>query len=146
MFWDALILMWRHCNESLTFQVPSPNMGMSRPLLSRTLGTADAMVRIVLVMTLVTPCCIYSHNRRLCDATNIEGRGIHHTKSRYTAMKQSQVISLTNTLRPRQDGRHFPDDILIFLNENVWSFIKFSLKFAPEGPINNLPTLVQIMD
>ena len=28
---------------------------------------------------------------------------------------------LTNTLRPRQNGRHFPDDIFkwIFLNENV---------------------------
>ena len=36
-----------------------------------------------------------------------------------------------NTLRPRQNGRHFPDDIFkcIFLNENVSITIKFSLKF-----------------
>ena len=29
-----------------------------------------------------------------------------------------------NTLRPRQNGRYFPDDIFkcIFLNENVWIF------------------------
>ena len=52
-----------------------------------------------------------------------------------------------NTLRPRQDGRHFPDNIFkcIFLNENVWISIKSSLKFVPKGPINNIPALVQIM-
>ena len=52
-----------------------------------------------------------------------------------------------NTLRPRQNGRHFADDIFkcIFLNENVWIPIKISLKFAPQGPINNIPALVQIM-
>ena len=52
-----------------------------------------------------------------------------------------------NTLRPRQNGRHFPDDIFkwIFLNENVWISINISLKFVPGGPINNIPTLVQIM-
>ena len=52
-----------------------------------------------------------------------------------------------NTLRPRQNGRHFPDDNLkhIFLNGNVWISIKISLKFVPRGPINNIPALVQIM-
>ena len=52
-----------------------------------------------------------------------------------------------NPLRPRQNGRHFPDDIFkwIFLNENVWISNKISLKFVPTGPINNIPALVQIM-
>ena len=52
-----------------------------------------------------------------------------------------------NTLRPRQNGRHFPDDIFkcIFLNENVWILLQISLKFVPKGPINNIPALVQIM-
>ena len=52
-----------------------------------------------------------------------------------------------NTLRPRQNGRHFPDDIFkcIFLNENAWVSIKISLKFVPKGPINKIPSLVQIM-
>ena len=52
-----------------------------------------------------------------------------------------------NTLRPRQNGRHFADDIFncIFLNKNVWIPIKISLKFVPDGPINNIPSLVQIM-
>ena len=52
-----------------------------------------------------------------------------------------------NTLRPRQNGRHFPDDIFkcIFLNENGRVSIKFSLKFAPKVPFTNIPALVQIM-
>ena len=39
------------------------------------------------------------------------------------------------------------DDILkcIFVNENVWIPIKISLKFVPNGQINNIPALVQIM-
>ena len=52
-----------------------------------------------------------------------------------------------NSLRPRQGGRHLPDDIFkcIFLNENELILIKISLKFVPNGPINNIPALVQIM-
>ena len=30
----------------------------------------------------------------------------------------------------------------IFLNENEWISIKISLEFVPNGPINNIPTLV----
>ena len=47
------------------------------------------------------------------------------------------------SLRPRQDGFHFPDDIFkrIFLNENVWILIKISLKFVPKGPSNNFPRI-----
>ena len=52
-----------------------------------------------------------------------------------------------NTLRPRQNGRHFPDDTFkrIFMNENVRISIKISLKFVPKGPINKIPALDQIM-
>ena len=44
------------------------------------------------------------------------------------------------TLRPRQNGRHFTDDVFkcIFL-------INFSLKSLLKGPINNIPALVQKM-
>ena len=58
-----------------------------------------------------------------------------------------RTVVVINTSRPRQNGRHFPDDKLkrIFLNENVWISIKISLKFVPRSPINNIPALVQIM-
>ena len=52
-----------------------------------------------------------------------------------------------DTLRPRQNGQHFPDDIFkcIFFNENIPISIEISLKFVPRGPINNIPALVQMM-
>ena len=51
------------------------------------------------------------------------------------------------TLRPRQNGRHFADDIFkcIFLNENVWIAINISLKILPKGSINNTLALAQMM-
>ena len=59
----------------------------------------------------------------------------------------SQASCLVNTLRPRQNGTHLADNIFkcIFLNENVWIWIKISLKFVPKGPIDNMQALVQIM-
>ena len=57
------------------------------------------------------------------------------------------ILKTLNTLRPRQNGRHFADDIFkcIFLNENARISIKISLKFVPKARINNIPALVQIM-
>ena len=54
---------------------------------------------------------------------------------------------IINSLRPRQNGRHFADDNFkgIFVNENIRISIKISLKLVPKGPINNNPALVQIM-
>ena len=57
------------------------------------------------------------------------------------------ITPVINTLRLGKNGRYFVDDIFkcIFLNENVWIPIKISLKFVHKGPINNIPSLVQIM-
>ena len=52
-----------------------------------------------------------------------------------------------NTLRPRENGRHFADDIFkcIFFNENAWISLRISLKFVPKVRINNILALVQKM-
>ena len=44
------------------------------------------------------------------------------------------LYNFGNTLRPRQNGRHVPDDIFksIFLNENIWVLLKISPKFVPK--------------
>ena len=63
-------------------------------------------------------------------------------------LSANMVLTMqVNTLRSRQNGRHFPDDIFkcIFLNDNLRISFKFSLKFVPKGPINNIPALVKIM-
>ena len=56
-------------------------------------------------------------------------------------------IMVFNTLRLRQNGCHFADNLFkgIFLNENIWNSIKISLKFNPKGPIDNIPALVHKM-
>ena len=72
---------------------------------------------------------------------------ITHQWIRLTDVLLSFLLILTfNTLRPRQNGRHFADDTFkrIFMNENVWISTNISLKFVPKGLINNIPALVQI--
>ena len=70
----------------------------------------------------------------------------------YLSLSQIQILVTLcvlnfNTLRPRQNGRHFPDAIFkcIFLNRNIRILIIISLKFVPQGSINNTPALVQTM-
>ena len=52
-----------------------------------------------------------------------------------------------NTLRPRQDGRHFPDDSFKckFFKENCCILIKVSLKCVRKGSLYNNSALVHIM-
>ena len=55
----------------------------------------------------------------------------------------SPRFATVNTLRPRQNGRHFTSVILkyIFLNENIWILIKISLKFVLKGPFHDIYSL-----
>ena len=93
-------------------------------------------------------CCHSSPN---VDPTIAGGRHHTDTLSALIAEVHFCVISdyhlAVSTLRPRQNGRYFPDDIIecIFLKENVLIPIKISLKLVPKSPINNISALVQIM-
>ena len=55
------------------------------------------------------------------------------------------TLKTFNSLWPRQNRRHFVDDIFkcIFLNENLWISINISLKFVPKGHIDHIPALVR---
>ena len=68
-------------------------------------------------------------------------------RSRFTIKTTYLRCQWVNTLRPRQNGRRFANDIFkcIFLKENVWILLKISLKYIPKVPFNNIPSLVQIM-
>ena len=64
-------------------------------------------------------------------------------------MQNTQILTLQlfKTLRLRQSGQHFADDIFkcISLNKDIWIWIDVSLKFVLTGPINNIPAFVQMM-
>ena len=68
------------------------------------------------------------------------------TKS-YICICVSYYCLNVNTLRPKQHGRLFPDDILkwIFLNQTVRISIRIALKFVPRSLFNNIPALIEIM-
>ena len=65
------------------------------------------------------------------------GRLIDSVKMTTDMYNNSRIVTQLdlsfNTLRPKQNGRHFPDDIFkcIFFNENVWISLKISLRFVP---------------
>ena len=91
------------------------------------------------------------HNRLWISVMGVIASWLSTKESAATILTNTwshlQPFPNVNTLRQRQNGRHFPDDIFkwIFLNEHVWISINISLKFVPRGPINNIPTLVQVM-
>ena len=84
---------------------------------------------------------------RHCSDNADDNLGVLATRSSINLISTLEMLKCFNTLRPRQNGRHFPDGIFkwIFVNENARISIKISLKFDPRGPINDIPTLVQIM-
>ena len=62
-------------------------------------------------------------------------------------MALHNVKYIINTLRPRQHGLHFPDDIFkwIFLNEYIWVRSKFHQTLFLGGKIDKTSILVQIV-
>ena len=57
------------------------------------------------------------------------------------------MFHVVNTLRPRQNGHHFANNIFkcIFMDEKFYILLRISLKFVPKGSIENKPALVQLM-
>ena len=101
-----------------------------------------AIVDYLLRSQTLSPLCVYWHvvgNKTLALLCR------YPTKTCIVTADDDTIV--INTLRPSENDRHFPDDILkcIFLTENVQISTKISLKFVPKGPINNILALAQIM-
>ena len=95
-----------------------------------------------------------SIKRAVCNENNLKKMGsciswimIYLNKGKQYHIHILWDILYFNTLRPRQNCRHFADDIFkfIFLNENAWISFKIWLKFVAKVPVSNIPALVQIM-
>ena len=72
---------------------------------------------------------------------------LHSVSQTCSNNRMSSINFCVNTLRPRQNGHNFPDDIFkcIFLNESICISLKIWLHSFPKFRINNNPALVQIM-
>ena len=83
----------------------------------------------------------------LCTIEHIQCKYEKGHLSGYQSMHINETSRHFKTLRPRQNGRHFPNDSFrcIFFNEKVCISIIISRNFIPKGPISNMPFLVQIM-
>ena len=68
----------------------------------------------------------------------------HSRQQTFSSLRCSLVKYKVNTLNPRQNSCHFPDNIFkcIFLNENGLISLKLWLQFVPKGPINNIPSSI----
>ena len=88
-----------------------------------------------------------NHFTRTADEMNPPDNTCTYICLEINLLKFHRHFPWVNSLRPRQNRRHFADDVFKcnFLIKNVWTPIKISLNFVPKGPINNIPALVQIM-
>ena len=66
---------------------------------------------------------------------------------KWTPRSEETGFEYLNTLRPRQNGRHFIDDLFrcILMNENISISINISLKVVPKGQIKNIPSMIEIV-
>ena len=85
--------------------------------------------------------------RRWCVITHNRIVGMQFPMQSVKCAIVKSLVSFINTLRPRQNGRHFACDIFkcIFLDENAWNLFKISLKFVHKFRMNNMSALVQLM-
>ena len=95
----------------------------------------------------ITYICVKRHGKPLKFYTPIQqhnNRACRHGNHGGLITQATYHFIQISTHLPGQNGRHFTDDIFscIFVNEKFCILIKISLKFVPEGPIDNDPALI----
>ena len=127
--WPLGYFQWNFTLVNLKLILVLDDWGISCAILpiGKSLGFTDDKSTLVQVMAWSHQAT--SHNLNQCWP---------RSKPPYGVIRSQWV----NTLRLRQNGCHFPDNIFkcFFLKENVWISIKISLKFVPNGPTNNIPS------
>ena len=65
----------------------------------------------------------------------------------HVGLHKQLITTAINSCPPGQNDCHFADDIFrcIFVNKKFCILIKILMKFILKGPINNNPSLIQIM-
>ena len=115
---------------------------------------AKTWYRILMQIRCFTDWCTYTDNcvQQYCDISFINYTCMRATKpckrwgNNSSKHRMSHPNVEYNTLKPRQDDRHFPDKFLrcIFL-WIFWISIRISPTLVPRGSINNNPASFQII-
>ena len=106
----------------------------------------------------------YSYNGKVSENNEVFVNGIswflgNRTKSHASyflafAVSQAKISPISKSdsyvskpISPWQNGRHVTEDIFkyIFMNGKFCILIRISLKFVPNGPIDNKSALVQVI-
>ena len=100
----------------------------------------------ILCRSYLDPCAIPFHPVLMGSWWPLDSR---HSGGNYYGINSLSLTSLIgiNALRPRQNGQYFADGIFKFISlvGNCGISVRISLKFVPNCPINNMPTLSRIM-
>ena len=92
---------------------------------------------------------LFIHRLRMMVARNLgTADALVSNKRQVISHRTEHQVRNFNTSGPRQAviWQTTFSNTYIFLNEDIWISINISLKFVPEGPINNIPALVQIVN
>ena len=132
---------WRviHSSTSLTY-IQDPNLFITVPLDACVFnGTRSSAVTVFSTKShIFLWSSIGYHQTTVAVMLCSVGTQCKLNKDKVKKKHKWTELNSVNTLRPRQNGRHF----------RKWkclNLIKISLKFVPKGQINNIPALVQIM-
>ena len=90
---------------------------------------------------------VYTVYKKIFSQISVFNVSVTYYDDRILSMKSmSKVHQRRNTLTLRQNGCHFADNIFkrIFLNANCCILKQTSLRFIPEGLIDNMSVLVQV--
>ena len=145
-----MIPWWEHSEKGVADRRTDGRMDGQTEVFSELLG------HIEMYSNVSDNCLSMSGNCQICfmnTGTHFPKKKIMHFLTRKLYIYIKNMIKKLfyghsiNTLRQRQNGHQFADNIFkcISLNKNIRTVIKMSLKFAPSGPINNIPALVQIV-
>ena len=136
-----LTCTWFHCTRSIVWYWNAPIPIRKQLVLFSRQAHAHILMRYDLTKYWST----------MIRVTALHGQmGSHYLNQCWTSYITLYIVfrgQSVNTLRARQNGRHFANGIFkcIFLNENFWSLNKISVKYVAWGLIKDMTALLQIM-
>ena len=105
----------------------------------------DGNIRFISVMLGDTTYCYMTHGPYIMQLPRLHYYVFNPSRVEFETIKvYRHFLTILNTLRARQNGRPFADDIFkcIFFSQNVLISLKILLKFVPNVRVNHILSLI----